>query len=147
MSHTRRATIKIALLALIAIGVLSVLRMSGAADAGSPSSPPTPSEAARTTTYNVLSVGKGGSPGQAGDVIRLPPGVDTEAETLAYLRSLGNPSPSPAPSTWSASNPITPDLSIIGSLESRGVDPDEFLREFQKGEESAQELIERLATR
>lgn len=80
-------------------------------------------------------------------MITLSPGVDTEEETLAYLQSLGNPSPSPRASTWSASNPITPDLSIIASLESRGVDPEEFLRELYKGEESVEELIERLATK
>lgn len=147
MSQTRRVTIKIALLAVIAIGALSVLRMNGPADAGSPNAPLTPSEAPRTTTYNILSTGDDGQSGQVGDVIRLPPGVDTEEETLAYLKSLGNPSPSPTPSTWSASNPITPDLSIIASLDSRGVDLEEFLREFQKGEVSAQELIERLATK
>ncbi|HEU4867585.1 MAG TPA: hypothetical protein VFV09_07645 [Actinomycetota bacterium] len=66
---------------------------------------------------------------------------------LAYLRSLGNPSPSPTASTWSASNPIAPDLSIIASLESRGIDPEEFLRELYKGEESIEELVERLASK
>jgi hypothetical protein len=146
MSHARRFAIKSGLVLILALSALAILRTNGAADAESAGPSPTPSVASSTSTFSILSVGEG-RPGEVGDVIRLPPGVDTEEEMLAYLRSLGNPSPSPTASTWSASNPITPDLSIIASLESRGIDPEEFARELYKGEESVQELIERLATR
>jgi hypothetical protein len=150
MSHTRRVTIRGVLVAILALASLSILRMDGDADAGSPEPSPNPSEAPSTSTFSVLSVGGEGLPrGKVGDIVRLPPGVDTEEETLAYLQSLANPpaSPTPSPSIWSASNPKAPDLSVIASLESRGIDPEEFAREYFKGKESAEELIERLATK
>lgn len=147
MSQDHR--VRSALVAIVGLAALSILRMNGAADAGPPGPSPTPSESPATTTFNVISVGDGLPQGKVGDVIRLPPGVDTAEETLAYLQSLGNPapSPSPSPSMWPAAAMPPGHISAEEYLESRGIDPEELAREALKGQESVEELIERLATK
>lgn len=128
-----------------------MLRTNGAADAGLPQPSRTPSESPTTTAFSILSVGDGGPLGQVGEVIRLPPGVDTEEETLTYLQSLANPEPLPSwsPETWRwpGANWAPNQIPTNDYLESRGIDPLEFRPELNKGEEAPEELIERLATK
>lgn len=147
MPPSRRVIATSTLALIVALIGLSIFRVNGPADAGPAKPSPKPSATSSTFSVNVLSTGDGAALGKVGESIRLPPGVDTQEETLAYLQSLANPSPPPSPSAWSAADPIPPGVSVIAILERRGIDPEEFLREYYKGKESVDDLIERLATR
>ncbi len=139
-----------ALTTILALNALWTLFSHMDNHVGSASPFPTPDEGPSTSTFNVLRVvGEGEPTPEVGDIIVLPPGVDTDEEKLAYLQSLGNttPSPSPTPSQWPAAALPPGHIPVEEYLESRGIDPEDFVRELHKGEESVQAMIERLATK